>query len=208
VPVPAGTTSNVLAEPPGFDPTEAHLLLGAHLDTVPQSPGAEDNASGVAVLLEIARLRASAPAGLPVVVVAFAAEEPRGAGDNSHHFGSRAYVAAMPTRVRRALVAMVSLDRVGVGRTVPVCTGGRGPSEPARWVLAQARRLHIPARRCANRASDHWSFERAGLPAVRVGSTPYDAYHSVRDRPEVVQRAQLDRVGRLVAATLTTLPRP
>ena len=58
-PLPGGGESaNVVALPPrpGFDPArDRHLLIGAHYDTVPGSPGANDNASGVAVLLEIAR---------------------------------------------------------------------------------------------------------------------------------------------------------
>src|SRR4051794_9251172 len=39
--VPAGTTLNVVADPPGLDPTMPHVVVGAHLDTVPQAPGAE-----------------------------------------------------------------------------------------------------------------------------------------------------------------------
>jgi Zn-dependent M28 family amino/carboxypeptidase len=64
-------------------------MVGAQLDTVPQAPGAEDNASGVSVLIEAARLAAQRPTRLPVMFVAFAAEEPRGDGEAWHHFGSR-----------------------------------------------------------------------------------------------------------------------
>ena len=55
VPVPAGHSENVIAEPPGFDPDRPYLVVGAHLDTVPTAPGAEDNASGSGVLVEIGR---------------------------------------------------------------------------------------------------------------------------------------------------------
>ncbi|MGH3326953.1 MAG: M28 family metallopeptidase, partial [Streptomycetales bacterium] len=197
VPVPSGDTVNVIAEPRGFDAARPHLVVGAHLDTVPQAPGAEDNASGVAVLLELARLAVAAPPRPPVVFVAFGAEEPRGPGDDDHHFGSRAYVARMAEQARSVLVGMVSLDRVGVGEAVPVCTGGRASPVLAEALLARAERLGIPAVRCDNRASDHWSFERAGLTAARLGSTPYAAYHSSRDRPGVVEPDQLERVTRL-----------
>lgn len=197
VPVPAGQSWNVVATPPGADLSSPYVLVGAHLDTVPQAPGAEDNASGVAVLLELARLARAAPPAVPVVFVAFAAEEPRGAGDDRHHYGSRRYVAAMPPAQRRALRGMVSLDRVGVGSSVPVCVGGSAGPALQRAVLAAARRVEVPARPCTNRASDHWSFEKARLAAVRLGSTPYPEYHSARDRPEVVRVAQLDRVGRV-----------
>jgi hypothetical protein len=199
VPVPSGRTVNVVARRPGLDRTEPHVVVGAHLDTVPQAPGAEDNASGVAVLLELARLAAAAPPRVPVVLVAFGAEEPRGDGDDAHHYGSRRYVARTTPAERRALVAMVSLDRVGVGTRVPVCTGGTGPVRTRAALRRAAARVHVPVRVCGDdRASDHWSFEKAGLSAARLGSTPYAAYHSARDVPSVVRRAQLRRTGRVV----------
>ncbi len=58
VPAGSGTSANVIATPTGLDPRRPFRIVGAHLDTVPQAPGAEDNASGVAVLLEVARLAA------------------------------------------------------------------------------------------------------------------------------------------------------
>jgi Peptidase family M28 len=207
VPVSAGNSVNIIAEPPGFDPARRHLVVGAHLDTVPQAPGAEDNGSGVAVVLELARMAAVQQPPVPVVFVAFGAEEPRGRGDDLHHFGSRAYVAALPQNVRGALVGAISLDRVGVGGVVPVCTGGAGPPTLAEALMAQGPVAGVPVTGiCQNRASDHWSFERAGLTGARVGSTPYAAYHSPQDRINVVDPAQLDRTGRVVWATVQALP--
>ena len=206
VPVPAGGTLNVIATPAGVDLTDDHVLVGAHLDTVPQAPGAEDNASGVAVLLELARMAAADPTAsrLPVVFVAFGAEEPRGPGDDRHHYGSRHYVNELTVRQQNALTAMVSLDRVGVGGRVPVCNGGQGGQRVVQELRAAADRADVPTRRCeANRSSDHWSFEKAGFAVARLGSTPYAAYHSARDRPDVVSPPQLDRAGRLMWAWLT-----
>lgn len=205
VPVPAGQTWNVVASTPGLAPGAPYLLVGAHLDTVPQAPGAEDNASGISVLLEVAR--AFAPTGgarprLPLVLVAFGAEEPRGPGDANHHYGSRAYVASMPAQARTALRGMVSLDRVGVGPVVPVCTARLADRRLQAELLAAASRAGVGVRRCANRSSDHWSFARAGMSGVRLGSTPYAEYHSARDLPPVVNQAQLDRTGRLLLAWL------
>jgi poly-gamma-glutamate capsule biosynthesis protein CapA/YwtB (metallophosphatase superfamily) len=48
-PVRRGTSVNVVAEPQGFDAKKPYVVVGAHLDTVPVAPGAEDNASGIAV---------------------------------------------------------------------------------------------------------------------------------------------------------------
>ena len=205
VPVPAGTSLNVVATTPGWTAGAPYLLVGAHLDTVPQAPGAEDNASGIAVLLELAR--AFAPAGgtkprLPLVLVAFGAEEPRGTGDARHHYGSRAYVGSLSASARTALRGMVSLDRVGVGSVVPVSTARPADRGLQAELLAAGSRAGVGVRPGTNRSSDHWSFARAGLSGVRLGSTPYAEYHSPADRPAVVRQAQLDRTGRLLLAWL------
>jgi Zn-dependent M28 family amino/carboxypeptidase len=206
VPVRAGTSVNVTAELPGFDPRRDHVVVGAHLDTVPQAPGAEDNASGVAVLLELARLARLQPPGPPVKFVAFGAEEPRGAGDALHHFGSRREVASLSAAERRAVLAMVSLDRVGVAASyVPVCTATPAARDLQRAVRRVAGSIDIATRVCSNQTSDHWSYVKAGMDGVRVGGIAYAGYHSARDVPSVVSRRQLDRVGRLIWAWLRSL---
>jgi hypothetical protein len=204
--VEPGTSANVIADPADFDPTEPHVIIGAHLDTVAVSPGAEDNASGVAAAIELARLAAEHSAQLPVRFIAFGAEEPRGPGDDMHHFGSQQYVRELP--VASAVVAMVSLDRVGVrSADVPVCTGGTGTTAVMDALLAAADDAGIGAQRCENRASDHWSFEKAAIPAARLGSVPYAGYHSPNDVPDVVDPDQLDRVGTIVWTWLLGLSR-
>lgn len=199
VPVSAGTSVNVIATPLGFDARDPHLIVGAHLDTVPQAPGAEDNASGVGVLLATAQAIAERRTRLPVVLIAFGAEEPRGPTDDDHHYGSRAYVASLDPAERRAVRGMVSLDRVGVGSVVPV---GAAEGQPTELIRAAERAGVSVAPESGQRTSDHWSFVRAGLPGLRIGSTPYAEYHSAADRPDVVSPAQLRRSGRLVLAWL------
>jgi len=204
VPVRAGRSGNVIARPVGFDPSAAYLIVGAHLDTVAVAPGAEDNASGVAVMLELARLAGLQRIRLPVVFVAFGAEEPVGTADDQHHFGSQHYVRGMSAAERDNLRAMVALDRVGVGKRVPVCTGPLSPHTVRDNLLDLARTGGIPAAPCELTTSDHWSFEKAGHVVARLGSTPYAAYHSADDVPAVVDRRQLSRAGRLMWAWLRT----
>jgi hypothetical protein len=72
-----------------------------------------------------------------------------------------------------------------------------------RELLAAARRAGVPAvPDTRSRSSDHWSYVRVGLPAARLGSTPYAGYHSPGDLPHVVDPAQLERTGRLLLAWL------
>jgi acetylornithine deacetylase/succinyl-diaminopimelate desuccinylase-like protein len=205
-PVPRGTSLNVIAEPAGFDAKKPHVVIGAHLDTVSVAPGAEDNASGIAVMLQLAAMVSQQPAALPVQFIAFGAEEPRGSGDALHHFGSRNFVADLSRSDRRAIRAMVSLDRVGVrAGYVPICTATERAHRLRDAMRAAARQADIPTRACTNFTSDHWSFAKAGVPAVRLGSIPYPGYHSRGDVPRVVDRRQLDRVGRTVWAWLQKL---
>jgi aminopeptidase S len=205
-PVPRGTSLNVIAEPEDFNANEPHVVVGAHLDTVPVAPGAEDNASGIAVMLQLAAMVSQQPPALPVQFIAFGAEEPRGNGDALHHFGSRAFVAGLSRSERREIQAMVSLDRVGVRAAyVPVCMATDRGNQLRDAMRAAARQAEIPTRACTNFASDHLSFAKAGIPAVRLGSIPYAGYHSRSDVPRVVDRRQLDRVGRTVWAWLLTL---
>jgi len=200
--VEAGTSVNVVATLPDVDLGRPHLVVGAHLDTVPQAPGAEDNASGIGVLMAAAAAATQGRTRLPVAFVVFGAEEPRGPTDADHHYGSRQYVAELGPAERRAVRGMVSLDRVGVGAAVPVGSANEGGDEAQRAVLRAAARISVPVIGDYNRSSDHWQFVQAEMPGVRLGSTPYPAYHSASDTPKVVQPAQLARAGRLLVAWL------
>jgi len=201
-PVAAGTSVNLIATRGDVRAGDPYVVVGAHLDTVPGAPGAEDNASGVATMLAIAEAAAERRTRLPVVLVAFGSEEPRGPSDDDHHYGSRAYVASLSKAQRGSLQAMVSLDRVGVGDVVPVGT----PAEPNALtdeLQAVAEKVGVPTRIDPfQRSSDHWSFVRDGLPGARLGSTPYAGYHSPGDTPSVIDPSQLERTARLVAGWL------
>ena len=202
LPVEAGRSVNVVASRGDVVAGEPWLVVGAHLDTVPTSPGAEDNASGVGAVLAVAEAIAARRTRHPVVLVAFGAEEPRGPSDDEHHYGSREYVASLTPAQRRSLRGMVSLDRVGVGDVVPV--GSAEDGDPLREELVRAaERVGVPVTvESGQRSSDHWSFVRDGLPGVRLGSTPYAGYHSPDDVVGGVDPQQVLRTARVVVAWL------
>jgi len=208
VPVRGGRSVNLIAAGDDYRADRPYLVVGAHLDTVPQAPGAEDNASGLGVMLAVAQSVAGARTRLPVVFVAFGAEEPRGPTDLDHHYGSMHYVRALSAVERRDMRGMVALDRVGVGvgvgHVLPISGATTGPDALESALLHAAHRAHVTAVSGEpNRSSDHWSFVRAGLPGVRLGSTPYAGYHSPADVPSVVNRAQLARAGRTVLSWIS-----
>jgi len=98
---------------PGRYPQRPPVVVGAHFDTVPGSPGADDNASGVAALLEIARALAQNLPHSPVEIVAFDLEE-------YGFVGSTAYADAWAAQ-GRPLRLMVSLEMLGYYTTTPGC---------------------------------------------------------------------------------------
>src|SRR4029450_6937362 len=125
--------------------------IGAHLDAVPVAPGAEDNASGVAVMLQLAAMARQQPPAPPVRFIAVGAEEPRGSGDALHHFGSRKFVADLSRSERRAIQAMASLDRVGVRASyVPVCTATDRGNRLRSAIRTAARRDDIARHTCTD----------------------------------------------------------
>ena len=95
---------------PGTRPGRSTLVVGAHYDTAPGTPGADDNASAVAVLLEVARAFASDPPRRPVRLVCFDCEEPP-------HFAMSEMGSAHHARQCRArgerLLGMVCLESLG-----------------------------------------------------------------------------------------------
>ena len=96
------------------------LLLGAHYDTVWGCPGANDNGSGVAALLEIARLFVDVSPAMTVRFVAFVNEEPP--FFSTRHQGSAVYAKAARTR-RERIKLMVSLETIGYYRHEPGSQG-------------------------------------------------------------------------------------
>ncbi|MER7108707.1 M28 family peptidase [Streptomyces sp. NPDC000229] len=106
---PRLTGANLLAEPPGGIPRPT-VVVGAHLDTVEGSPGADDNASGVAALLEVARLLGGLPRP-PAVTLLVSDMEELGL------IGSR--FAARWLRRHRSVMGMICLESVGYFTTAP-----------------------------------------------------------------------------------------
>lgn len=99
--------SNLVAETAGEG---SRIIIGAHYDSVPGSPGADDNASGVAGLLELARLFGGKPGRRKIGFVAFANEEPPfyGSGD----MGSMVFASSLKTK-GAPVEFMISLEMIG-----------------------------------------------------------------------------------------------
>jgi len=107
--------SNLIVEKLGFEDRVA--VIGAHYDTVPGTPGADDNASAVAGLLELARLHRGSSNKKRLIFVAFVNEEPPFFG--SHNMGSMVYAKHMKDQ-GLAVDVMISLEMIGYFRHEPI----------------------------------------------------------------------------------------
>ena len=198
------TSRNVVARWPRS--RRRAVVIGAHLDTVRRSPGANDNASGVAVVIEMARIFAGKPQARRVRFVAFGAEEY--GRDGHHHVGSQVYVRRAGPKGRRRIAGMVSVDMVADGRPLIVGTAGIGSPVVARTFLRKVRRRDVRARyRVTCDCSDNGPFERAGIPAAFVWSGLEPNYHLPSDTVGNLSRRDLRRTGRALRAFTRAIDR-
>jgi aminopeptidase YwaD len=188
------STANVVATKRGTTRPNEIIVIGGHFDSVPRSPGANDNASGVATLMEAARVLASVPTARTIQFVPFSGEE-------LGLFGS----AAFANDRRQGVVAMINLDMVGWGERLMV---GNSPGRDGAAVdtaLQVAQRLGIEVNRFRAGGSDHVSFERHGIPAVFVHRGIDPSYHRPTDVPANVDPKHLEEAARLLVALIQDL---
>lgn len=155
-----GESQNVIAELPGRDPSAGVLVAGAHHDTQAGSPGADDNACGVASLMELARVLAPLPRRRTIRLVSFGAEE-------QLSVGSAAYVRRHREEVARTVRLMFNLDAMGsgMGWTEIWCNG---PDELDGVVAGWFSRvgLYPAVEHGLIPFADHFPFVAAGVPGV------------------------------------------
>ena len=223
---------NVLGVVPGSDPglRGEVVMIGAHLDHLGRSgdaisPGADDNASGVAALLEIAKAFAASPVR-PKRTVAFAFWT----GEEEGKFGSGRYVRRPVWPLERT--TYLNLDMIGhpwlpeeIAKLVADTGLEEGGELLTKMAPADFIELGLPAgmseldsalRRAARATglalhfdrtdgkfggSDYRDFARAGVPFIRFFGNFFPAYHEPGDTVDALDAEQVQRVARLALAT-------
>jgi Zn-dependent M28 family amino/carboxypeptidase len=184
-----GSSRNVVARTSG----SLHAIVVAHLDGVSEGPAANDNASGVAVMLELARvLRASDG----VLLAALGAEERAETGSN-RHLGSVRLVKSLSPADRRSVRIALSLDMVGYGPTLNVRGLEPTPNRSARLALA-----HGGTYLRDSGLSDHAELTRAGIPAAWIQWRWDPCWHTACDTAERVKPWKLGSAARLTLAAI------
>jgi hypothetical protein len=173
-----GLSQNVIAEFKGNADDNGVIVLGAHHDTQADSPGADDNGTGAAGLVELARALSGRKHRRTVRLVSFGAEE-------QLSVGSAAYVRRHRTELAERGRLMFNLDSFGslMGNTHVICNG---PPELERTILpfferagyyAQPTREIIPY-------GDHFPFVVAGIPAAWLGRSNCASGRFFHHRPD------------------------
>lgn len=227
--------TNLVAEIPGSDPTAGSIVLGAHYDTVPDSIGADDNSSAIAVLLEAARIFSAGPSPQALQLVFFDQEEQQ--IDGSGLLGSLAYTQSPQAQnVKGAVI----LDMVGYACREAGCQnypprlpvqnlpdtgdflavlglsthtqliGAFVLSAQKNWPLVLS--LPIPER-VLNLfpdllRSDHAPFWNRAIPAVFVTDTANfrnPNYHTARDTPETLDASFFAGSAQHIVNAIATL---
>jgi aminopeptidase YwaD len=160
------TGRNIIAHLKGV--TQPKIILGAHYDSVSGSPGANDNASGTAVVLDIARRLSNTPTARQAWFIAFDGEE-----DGLQ--GSRAFVKQAESQFLSGLKAMINFDMVGVNDKLGI--GGTSS------LTAFARNIDPQVRIFGSHSgSDHAPFAAKDVPVLFFYRGQDPNYHSPNDK--------------------------
>lgn len=224
---------NLIAEIRGGPRASEIVVVGAHYDTVMDSPGADDNSSGVAGLLEIARILKTSQPARTLRFVAFVNEEPP--YFQTANMGSWIY-AKQARKQHENIVAAISIETIGMysdaegsqhyppgfrvlypskGNFVGF-VGNTSSRSLVREVVGSFReRTAFPSEGVAAPAwiegigwSDQWSFWQEGYPGVMVTDTaPFrnPNYHLQSDKPDTLDYERMARVVQGLAKVVSRL---
>lgn len=213
------TLTNVIARFPGNIPGSKKILLAAHWDTRPWAdreqdpelkrepiPGANDGASGVAVLLEMCRILSEYPPPAPVDVVLFDGEDYGKTGDRQNYLlGARHFAKNLP---RTPYTFGILIDLVG-DKNLRIAKEGYSnrmlPKLVGRvWKRAQSLHLSAFENRVGSEIyDDHQPLIQTGVPIINIihGDLVNSAYwHSLQDTPDKCSAESLEQVGTLLVS--------
>jgi Zn-dependent M28 family amino/carboxypeptidase len=204
------TARNVIGVLPGTNPALSGqaLIISAHYDHLgfgwPDSradakgqlyPGADDNASGVAVMLDLARLMANAKPERSVIFAAFAGEEEGLLGSRHYVRAAQAPGAVFPLSGH---IADLNLDTVGHLGDGKMTIFGAGSAREWPFIFMGASAVTgVPTQTVTQPvdASDHTAFIEAGVPAAQLFASGGASYHRPSDTPDKIDYAGLAKVA-------------
>jgi glutaminyl-peptide cyclotransferase len=205
-PVPVGL-QNVVGIVPGRDRTRL-VVVGAHYDTeeLPGFVGANDGASGTAVVVQLARTLRPRTIRPSVAFILFDGEEDPPGSPNFEQYGLRGSKVA--ARAYSHAEAAIVIDMIG-DRNLSIPREGLSDQRLWRRLRAAAGRVGagwaFPAQTRTAILDDHLPFIRAGVPAIDLIDFTFDCWHQTCDDMSTVSPQSLDAVGETVLELLRTL---
>lgn len=210
-------TQNVVGVLRGSDPkmAEEAVVIGAHYDHLGLGTksslapsqvgkphyGADDNASGTSVMLELVRVLVEQRQGLrrTIVFLAFSGEELGLLGSS--------YYTKNPLWPMERTVAMINLDMVGRPKDSKLFIGGMGTSPAFKEIIEKANvtNMQLSFQQSGYGSSDHSSFYVKNIPVLFFFSGLHADYHKPSDTPEKIQYADAARVGDIAMRAAETL---
>nr|WP_106782574.1 M28 family peptidase [Lysinibacillus timonensis] len=189
------------------NPTDELILVGAHHDSVEGAPGANDDASGTATVLELARVFAKTPTDTDIQFITFGAEE-------NGLLGSYEYVNRMSQEDYDRTVGMFQMDMVGsedAGGLIMYTVDGEKNIVTDLAAAASARLAEtgeaIPYGK--GDRSDHVPFYEIGLPAALFIHAPVEPwYHTPEDTLDKISLEKLEEVSTIIGAAVYQVARP
>lgn len=198
------TFANVVGKIKGN--SEGCIILGAHYDHLGTDergniyPGADDNASGIAILLELARVMAKKNLNKDLIFLAFTGEE-------LGRLGSRYYVEHAELN---KCIAMINLDTVGRLERKRLLIIGANSAKEWPMVLREASLISglgfEPVKEELD-SSDQKSFEEAGIPAIQLFSGPHEDYHRITDTMDKLDIEGMIKIGDFTKELIQRLER-
>ena len=182
--------TNVIADLPGSRTDASAVIFSAHLDSVPAGPGANDNGSGSATVLELAHELSQRTPDQRPLTLRFALF----GGEELGLYGSRYYVQNLSATDRQQLLADINLDMVGVGDAWRF-GGTEDLVQVALGAASDLGQRALPLRGPLVGASDHASFLDAGIPAVFLYRVEDPNYHTAGDVASLVDPNALTQAG-------------
>ncbi|MSQ12257.1 MAG: Zn-dependent exopeptidase M28 [Dehalococcoidia bacterium] len=172
------------------------MIIGGHYDTIAETGGANDNASGTAVVLALAKKIQGRPLPFTVRFIAFGGEE-------IGLEGSRFYVESLPEAERARIQFVLNLDVVGARVPLAVSGDARLRERFLELALADGVRLSTAPE---DVPSDHLSFLQADIPAVILTTPEFTFIHTPEDTIDRLDAQTLAQVFRLARRFLEGFP--
>ncbi|MGE7661293.1 M28 family peptidase [Peribacillus sp. NPDC097197] len=187
------------------------ITVGAHHDSVPGGPGANDDASGVSAVLELARILAKTPIDTEIRFMTFGAEE-RGL------VGSSFYANSLPKSDVDRMVAHFQMDMIGgrdagadnpAGGLIMYTIDGKKNLVTDLGSSAGARTMDVAIPFGQLGRSDHQPFHELGIPSALFIHSPVEPwYHQPTDTLDKISKEKLQQATEIIGASVYQIARP